>query len=303
MHSIKKMSYLAFVGVAGLLVFVIILGIRQHQLNARYNTIITQSENMIFQFSTIREQITTSLIEKNWEKVDQAADQLKNLNSSVARLQENTLIPGEYRLDMAKQMDLSGLAIASKKILASSDKVAHSLVLQDKMRSLAEYLIQFDRIIVSQMRAKVVQFQTIMIGVLGTIICLITFSLILLYKKTILPLLHLTKQTEDVDIFANGLSCDPDVCTEVTLLTDSVNALLERSKENKESETDWLVDENQLAIIINESTNLSNGIINYAQLLSDTYREVDMGAEETKILRNIIDAAERIAQLNKEIRK
>ena len=303
MRSIKKMSYLAFVGVAGLLVFVIILGIRQYQLTARYNTIITQSENMIFQFSTIREQITASLIENNWKKVDQAADQLKNLNSSVARLQENTLIPGEYRLDMAKQMDLSGLTIASKKILASSDKLAHSLVLQDKMRSLAEYLIQFDRIIVSQMRAKVVQFQTIMIGALGTIICLITFSLILLYKKTMLPLLHLTEQTEEVDIFSNGLSYGPDVCTEVALFTDSVNALLERSKENKENETDLLIDDEQLAVILNESTNLSNGIINYAQLLTDTYRELEIGAEETKILQNIIDAAERIAQLNKEIRK
>jgi hypothetical protein len=303
MRSIKKMSYLAFMGVAALLILVIILGIRQYQLSARYNTIITQSEKMIFQFSTIREQITASLIEKNWNNIDKAADQLKNLNSSLARLQENTLIPGEYRLDMAKQVDLSGLVIFSKEILTSGDKVGHSLILQDKMRSLADYLIQFDRIIVSQMRAKVVQFQTVMIGALGTIICLITFSLILLYKKTMLPLLHLTRQTDEADILVNGLNYNEDVCSELALFTDSINDLLERSKERDHSETELLLDDDQLAALINENTNLSNGIINYAQLLTDSYREVEIGSEETKILQNIIDAAERIAQLNKEIIK
>ena len=301
MRSLKKMSYLAFMGVSALLVFVVILGVRQYQLTERYNKIITQSEQMIFQFSTIREQITTSLIEKNWEKIVSAADQLTHLNSAMARLQENTLIPGEYRLDMAKQVDLSGLAISAKDILSSSDKVAHSLSLQHKMRTLAEYLMQFDRIIVSQVRAKVVQFQTVMIGALGAVICLISFSLLILYKKTMIPLLRLAEQAEDPEVLVNGFSYDNDACAEVVLLTDSVNNLLKMNSNNSEAEEKIRSHNEQLSTIINESTNLSNGIINYAQLLADSYREVEIGAEETKILQNIIDAAARIAQLNKEI--
>jgi len=288
-------------GVAVLLVFVIILSVRQYQLTERYNKIITQSEEMIFQFSTIREQITTSLIEKDWGKIVSAADQFKKLNSALARLQENTLIPGEYRLDMAKQVDLSGLAILSKEILSANDKVAHSISLQGKMRTLAEYLMQFDRIIVSQMRAKVVQFQTVMIGALGAVICLISFSLLLLYKKTMIPLLRLSEQTEDPEVLVNGFSYDNDACAEVALFTTSVNDLLKRGYKDSGVEGKKQPHSEQLAAIINESTNLSNGIINYAQLLVDSYREVEIGAEETKILQNIIDAAERIALLNKEI--
>jgi hypothetical protein len=301
MRSLKKMSYLGFLGVSALLVFVVILGVRQYQLTERYNKIITQSEQMIFQFSTIREQITTSLIEKNWEKIVTAADQLTNLNSALARLQENTLIPSEYRLDMAKQVDLSGLAISTKDILSSSDKIAHSLSLQHKMRKLAEYLMQFDRIIVSQMRAKVVQFQTVMIGALGTVICLISFSLLILYKKTMIPLFRLAEQTKDPEVIVNGFSYDNNACAEVALLTDSVNNLLKRSNETLEAEGENRSHNEQLSTIINESNNLSNGIINYAQLLADSYREVEIGTEESKILQNIIDAASRIALLNKEI--
>lgn len=301
MHSLKKTSYFAFAGVAVLLFFVMILGFRQYQLSERYNSIITQSEEMIFQFSTIREQITTSLIEQDWNKIVTAADQLKNLNSSIARLQENTLIPGEYRLDMARQVDIAGLAITSKEILSSTNKIAHSITLQDKMRTLADYLLQFDRIIVSQMRAKVVKFQTVMIGALGAIICLISFSLILLYKKALIPLLQLREQTEHPDVLSNGLHYNNDTCTEIAIFVDSVNSLLEQMSENPINNHDTHTLSDKLADIINESNNLSNGIINYAQLLKDSYHEFQMGDEEIKILQNIIDAAERIALLNKEI--
>jgi len=301
MRSLKTMGYMSFIGVGFLLILVIIFSIRQYQLTERYNTISTQSEEMIFQFSTIREQITASLIEKDWDKIIQTADQLKNLNSTLARLQENTLIPGEYRLDMARQIDLSGLAIAAKKILSSKDTTADSLSLQNKMRILAEYLMQLDRIIVSQMRAKVVQFQTVMIGALGAVICLISFLLLFLYKKTMVPLLHIVQQTEDPAVLVSGINFKDDACSEIATFINGVNDLLKKSNSQAMGSDKQQPRSEQLATIINESNNLSNGIINYAQLLTDSYREVGIGKEETKILQNIIHAAERVAQLNKEI--
>lgn len=301
MRSLKKMGFITIMAVTALLVLVIVLSIRQYQLTERYNTIIAQSEEMLFQFSTIREQITTSLIEKNWDNIVTVSDQFKYLSSTLARLQENTLIPGEYRLDMAKQVDLSGLAISSKEILSSSDKITQSRNLQDKMRKLAGYLMQFDRIIVSQMRAKVVQFQTMMIGALGAVICLISFSLLFLYKKTMMPMLQIAQQTKDPEVLLSGFRYDKNTCIEVALFADAVNDLLQKSTNHSKVEPDKQLHSEQLATTINESTNLSNGIMNYAQLLTDSYREVGMGSEETKILQNIIAAAERIAQLNKEI--
>lgn len=301
MYSLKKTGYLAFISVACLLAFVVLLGFRQYQLTGQYNMIITQSEEAIFQFSTIREQITASLIEKDWEKVVVASRELKDLNSTLVRLQENDIIPAEYKLDMAKQVDLSGLAISSKNIIAAEDKVAHSLNLQRQTRILADYLLQFDRIIVSQMRAKVVRFQTIMIGALGSIICIISFSLILLYQKAILPLIHLSEQARGNDIHADGLSYSPETCTEIVELAESVNALLQqRQPENGENKP--LKNHNeQLASIINEGTNLSNGIINYAQLLSDSFQELTEAVEGKDILAKIISTAERIATLFKKI--
>ena len=297
------MSSVVFMGVTVLLAFVIILGIRQYQLGTRYSTVITQSEKIIFQFSTIREQITISLIERDYGKINLAADQLNTLNSLLARLQENTFIPGEYRLDMAKHADLSELAIFAKEIFISGDKVSQGLILQNKMRSLAEYMLKFDKIIVSQMRAKVVRFQAMMIGALGAVICLISFCLIFLYRKTMLPLLHLTRQAKEAGIIEDGLSYELEACSEISFFISAINSLLTRSGAHQQTEEEWQQNNEQFVENINTSNNLANGIINYAQLLTDSYREVEIGAEETKILQNIIDTAEQIALLNKETRE
>jgi hypothetical protein len=301
MYSLKKTGYLAFIFVATLLAFVMLLGFRQYQLNGQYNTIITQSEKTIFQFATIREQITASLIEKNWDKVVAASSDLQDLHSTLARLQENDLIPAAYKLDMAKQVDLTGLSITSKNSNVAEDKTAYSLNLQRQMRELADYLLKFDRIIVSQMRTKVVRFQTIMIGALGTIICVISFFLILLYQKTLLPLIYLVNQVKNDDIRVTGFSHSPEAGSEIIELTESVNELLLQNPLTDEENPPPRKHDEQLAAIINEGTNLSNGIINYAQLLSDSYQENTTTHEEKNILVKIISAGERIAEILKKI--
>lgn len=301
MYSLKKTGYIAFSLVAFLLAFVVFLGVRQYQLSGQYTTIITQSEESIFQFATIREQITTSLIEKDWDKVVAAARDLKDLNSSLVRIQENDIIPAEYKLDMAKQVDISGLAISSKNIMGAEDKVAYSLNLQRQMRTLADYLLQFDRIIVSQMRAKVVRFQTIMIGALGSIICIISFSLILLYRKAITPLVQLSAQAQDEDHLAHGLSYGPNTCIEIVELTTAVNDVLYHHQTLGIPSESSKKHDAQQAALINEGTNLSNGIINYAQLLSDGCGDQAEHVEEQQILAKMITAGERIAEILKKI--
>lgn len=301
MRSLKKTGYLAFVAVAILLIVVLLLGIRQYQLTGQYTTIIRQSEESIFQFSTIRERITESLITHDWDKAAAAAQDFKVLNATLVRLQESDLIPSEYKLDMAKQIDLSGLAITSRNITSTEDKIAHSLKLQNQMRTLAEYLLQFDRIIVSQMRAKVVHFQTIMIGSLGIIICIISFTLILLYQKALIPLLHLADQVSTEDIQAQDFTSSGGACAEIEIVTQTLAELSRHQAPDPGKGQSPIKSDPQMAAIINEGTNLSNGIINYAQLLTDSFEEPGEGTEEKIILGKIISAGERIAAILKKL--
>jgi hypothetical protein len=302
MNSLKKTGYIAFVAVAILLIVVILLGFRQYLLTGQYNTIIRQSEESIFQFSTIRERITESLITQDWDKAAAASQEFKDLNATLVRLQESDLIPPEYKLDMAKQIDLSGLAITSRNINTTEDKVAHSLKLQNQMRTLADYLLQFDRIIVSQMRAKVVHFQTTMIGSLGIIICIISFTLILLYQKALIPLFHLADQVSAEDLHEQDFKTSGSTCAEIRKLSETLAELSQQQNPDTGKGESPVKQDQQIAAIINEGTNLSNGIINYAQLLSDSFEEKCEGTTEEKIiLGKIIAAGERIAAILRKI--
>ena len=151
------------------------------------------------------------------------------------------------------------------------------------------------------MRAKLVHFQTIMIGALGSIICIISFSLILLYQKTLLPLIHLSEQAREEKILIEGFNYSPDSCTEIAELAEAVNELLQQQQSEHATEESPKKNDEQLAAIINEGTNLSNGIINYAQLLSDSLQDTTVTIEDKNILTKIISAGERIATILKNI--
>ena len=115
------------------------------------------------------------------------------------------------------------------------------------------------------------------------------------------PLLHLTEQTEDPDVLIHGLQYNSSTSLEIGQFVDSINDLLDTSKSQQSDGNSGDKNREDFANIINQMNNLSNGIINYAQLLKDTYREVNMGEEEIKIVEKIIESAEQIAALNKEI--
>ncbi len=296
--SLKWLGVISFTCISALLIFVIILGARQIQLSDRYNAIITQSEKMIFQFLTIKEEITMALIGNKWQQIGHTAMELKELNSSLSRIQENNLIPSEYRLDLVKNADIAAIVLLAKELSASKSSPEISLQLQDKMRSLADYLIRFDRIIVSHMREKVIRFQLVMIGTLAMIICIISFSLTLFYKKTMLPIFRLNKQVSKTDLLQSGLPTDGKSCLELQDFIYAINEVLTTARKNQDGFQNLLEFDEEVGKLLNENTNLANGIINYAQLLADTYREVDMGKEERQILQSIIDDAERIGKIS-----
>jgi len=299
MYSLRQISYLAFFAVALMLMIVVVFGFGQYRLNAQYRQIIKQSEQAIFEFNTIREQMMTSLIKKDFEKIILVSNDLNELNSTLVDLQENTLIPTQYKLDMANRIDLTEIVIVAKDMIKSSDTTGASLHLQSQMRSLAEYLTRFDRVIVSQMKSKVVHFQTIVIGLLGIVLSMLTFTLLLLYRKTILPLTTLVDQINEPSILQKGIRPVGNSSTEIGKLCIGMNSIIEMGQAaNRDQQSDKDSDSyanDRLAGVINAITNLLNGIINYAQLLSDSCDQQREKKEERKMIQAIISYAERIS--------
>lgn len=297
MYSLKRLVWLAFVVVSVLLAGVMLLGGYQYRMAAGYSQVISQNESALFHFMTIRETITETLIGGDVERLERVNSDIEKLNSELSRLKENKLISAELKLALVDKIDLTGLAILLRQVITDPDRLKRSKQLQVQLRSISDFLLQYDRIIVGQAREQIVNFQMVVIGALGLIISLASFSLILLYRNTVSPLLLLSRQMQSDTFDINTIELGQPVAKEVADLAQAIEQLALRAgdRTEQEQEHNGRDIEALLAETVNETTNRLNGIINYAQLLYDSSEQLQVSEEQMEMLQKIIDSGVYIA--------
>jgi len=300
MNSLRKLVWLSFLVVGILLGSIVLLGLYQYRLVDDYNEVIDRNERALFQFMTIRESIIESLISNDWERFELIVSDIQKLNSEIARLKENKLVSAELQLALVDRVDLPGLTILLRQVAYSDHDAGRAKKLQEQLRSISDYLIQFDRIIVGQARERIVNFQMVVIGALGIIISLASISLVLLYRNTINPLLALSRQLQQADGISREapITLPPPVVDEIALLVQDIQRLAVQSDQGAVS-AQAAVSEQKVRVLladaVNETTNRLNGIINYAQLLSDSADNEQLSEEQLRMLEKIIENSGEIA--------
>lgn len=196
------------------------------------------------------------------------------------------------------KIDISGLTILLRQVMQQPGNGQLSSQLQGQLRSISDYLMQYDRIIVGQARQRIVAFQRTVIGALGLIISLASISLVLLYRNTVSPLLQLSKIARDSDFreAPNGsLGISSPVVDEVADLIKAIEELLARNSQNGDSSQGQSVGI-LVGEAVNETTNRLNGIINYAQLLYDSLDDGQESRQQRELLQKIIDSGYQITE-------
>ncbi|MEE4166811.1 MAG: hypothetical protein V2I35_12485 [Desulfocapsaceae bacterium] len=293
LKSTKSIIFTSFIVFVFALLIVIMMGVRQVQLNREYSDISALSESTLFIFATVREQVTEALISGDEQLLGAVIPEIEKLHNIIGRFFESDVIPGQYKLALTERIDLAGLVIDIRKSGSGAGDPEAGLTLQQDMRVIGDNLLKIDRVIISQIRNGVVAFQLSLIGVMGLLISCFCFILILLYRRTINPLLLLAGQLEDSPVDSGSLSCADGAATEIVGIMDSVKQIAMRggSGDNDFSQSK---DRKILAGTINETTNGLNGMINYAQLLLES--EAPLLPEQRQMLKEIIGSGEHIAE-------
>ena len=291
MNSLKKLVWLAFLLVGGLLMCIALLGIYQYRLTGSYNEVIVGNGRILFHFMTIREGIIEAFITGKEKELIHLIPDLEQLNSELSLLKENNLVAPELKLALVDKVDLPKMVILLRQA-ATDNNPETKKKLQEQMRFIADYLIQYDRIIAGQARLAIINFQKMVIGVLGLIISLAGFALIHFYRNSLLPLLQLIKNLEADHLEPENILPSPPVIKEVADLAFSVRQLVIKTREQELPADSAAVElRNNLEMNINETINRLNGIMNYAQLLHDGETE-----NRKEMLQKIIDSGAAIAE-------
>ena len=299
MYSLKRHLWLAFILMAVLLALIVTLLLRQQQLNREFAAIASHSGQMIFRFATVRELITSGLIAGSREKLEQAIPELEKLHTEIRRFEEDPAVPPQLSVALIGKIDMAAVVISLRQMLNGGGRFDGGLQLQEQLRTVADQLLQYDRIVVGQARAAIVTLQKTIIGIMGLGISLASIGLVYLYRNTLVPLLKLTEHLRVAEDSGEQVVAGAHACRELIDLTRAIEDHLHVCRHNGESENAAAM--TMLAETVNETTNQLNGIINYAQLLTDMAEEKASSPEEREMLRKIIDGGTRIAGIWRKI--
>ena len=145
--TLRTASYTAAIFVALILGFLLLLGSQQYRSHKEYEKIINQNEKIIFQFASIREHITESLLENRHQQLNNITGEIENLNVNISQILQQPIIPDEYRISFAGQVDFAGITLLLRSIGSGDQSQAKIRQLNQEIRILGERLMLFDRVI------------------------------------------------------------------------------------------------------------------------------------------------------------
>jgi PAS domain S-box-containing protein len=195
--TLRTTCYTAAIFIALILGFLLLLGSRQYRSHKEYESIIERNEKIIFQFATIREHITESLLENRPQQLTGITSAIENLNANISQVLQQPIIPDEYRISFAGQVDFAGIIILLRSIGSGDQTQVKIRQLNQEIRILSERLMLFDRVIVDHVKRKLVGFQNFVIGLLSIILFIVIYILLYWHGQIAMPLIDLVKQTKD----------------------------------------------------------------------------------------------------------
>ena len=297
MRSLRRLSVVTFSVTGLLLATLIFIGFRHNNLAQDYSSIVQESESTIFLYTTIQDQSTEGLLSLNRPQLLGAAKELEQLQRRYVALFDNPLIPTQYKLSFLQELDL-GLVVVNLRNLAEKPE-SDDLILKimSQLRHINKQFLQFDRIVVNEMRSRVMNYQKKALIVMGMIVTLTSYSLIILYLRAVKPLIGIAQQAEQALQDNSALHLDKATVksAEIQTVINAFNQLLQKPSQGGHDNLAYSRREAEFSEIINEATNRLNGIINYSQLLADTCDEKNSDNGQKQILGKIIEHGEQCA--------
>jgi methyl-accepting chemotaxis protein len=298
-RSLRRLSRITFFATSCLLAILVLTGLKQNNLIDSYNNIVEESEKTIFFYATIREQTTEAILSRDPVLLLASTQEFEKLNGRYTSVLDNHFIPSQYKLSFLKDFDLELVVINLRNLAEKPNDEDLIRKVLSQLRQINKQFLQFDRIVIGEMKNKVMQYQKSALILMGIIIALTCFTLLILYQKSVRPLLDLASQATKAQ--ENGklvtLVTEKNCSIEIYALISSFNQLLEFCEGKSQPGLSDKIKDTDFSATVNEVVNALNGIINYAQLRTDYCETEDIGDEQKEILEKIIKTGEKGAAI------
>lgn len=297
MQSLRRFNIAILSIIALLLAALVVTGFRKHNMAFDYSAIVQESESTIFLYTTVQDQATEGLLARDRAQLFAAAKEFEQLQSRYTALLDNPLISTQYKLSFIRDLDLGRVVVSLRTLAEKPANEELILQIMAQLRHINKQFLQFDRIVINEMRSRVMEYQKIALIIMGAIVSLACFSLIVLYLKSVKPLTTLSTQVDQA--LQQGVPINLDKAgassVEVRSIISGINRLIERDIPEGYDPHSLTRREAEISTLINEAINRVNGIINYAQLALDSMESNTNEINQHELLNKIVRTGEQCA--------
>ncbi len=302
-----KSVFFVFTGATVFLLFIVIfLASKQYFLFRHCEQLVDSSQNLLFQFTGIKEHINETLLSQKSLDSSILIKEIKGLDKELNSVLSDILIPEEFKLAYITQVDLVNVTVSLRSMQNrhESPTTNQLALLSTQLRSISTKLTSFHQLITRYTQKQLMGLHRALVGMLALIVATVSIMLLVLNKYITTPIIHYCRS-----LFPTKSSGEISLFTINSAIESLASQQAPKSPQTTtEMDVQWPVKElarlyryssigHLLGGLSHELTNLSNGITNYTQALIDLIDESRLDSDSKDILRKLFSEEKKMSQL------
>jgi signal transduction histidine kinase len=298
--SLKRIFSLFTIGTTCMLLIVIIFSSKQYFLYQHCEKLVNSSQQLLFQFTGIKEHINVSLLNKKQLNSQELIKEIQGLDVKLRSILEDILIPEEFKLSFISQLELVNITVTLRSVQNSGDIPSKTELasLSTQLSTIHSKINSFYQLISRYTQKQLLRLQQALVGLFAIVIALISIMLLVINKYITSPIIHYCKKQfpdkkDNISLFSLHKTIE-NLASERTekVFSSSETDTGELSRLYRYSSIGHL-----LGGLSHELTNISNGAINYTQALLDISTDLQLDHDSKQLLHKLFEEERKISYL------
>ncbi|MBU0943606.1 MAG: hypothetical protein KJ804_16765 [Proteobacteria bacterium] len=304
--TLKSVFYVFTSSTVCLLFIVIFLASKQYFLYHHCEQIVNSSQNLLFQFTGMKEHINDTLLSQKTLNSATLIKEINGLDKELAKVLGDILIPEEFKLAFITQVDLVNITVSLRNLQNTPEAptTAQLAALSTQLRSISAKLTGFHQLITRYTQTQLLGLHRALVGMLALVVATVSIMLLVLTRYITTPIIHYcrslfpTKSSGEISLFTLNSAIE-SLASQQSQKNDQTAATLDGQ---------WPVQElarlyryssigHLLGGLSHELTNLSNGVINYTQALIDLIGELQLDSDSKNLLQKLFSEEKKMSQI------
>jgi len=298
--SLKRIFSLFTISTTLMLLVVLFFACKQYFLYRHCEKLVDSSQQLLFQFTGIKEHIHATLLNKKNLNSTELIKEIQGLDIQLQSILDDILVPEEFKLSFISQLDLVNITVSLRSIQNSTDTPSGGELssLSTQLRNIQSKLNSFHMLISRYTQKQLLGLQQALVGLLAIIIAVVSIMLLVINKYITSPIIHYCKslfpgESDNITLFSlhktiENLAMGGSEKAHAPNVSDTD----ELSRLYRYSSIGHL-----LGGLSHELTNLSNGAINYTQAILDISTDLQLDSDSKQLLQKLFKEERKMSYL------